>query len=124
VADALRSANSNSPTGALWGPNRTYTVETDGALLQAEGYRSSSSPTATASRFAWTRSPHVVDGVENDKTAAVVQQRPGIILAHPAQPGTNTVEVAKAVRDLSPAFEAEAARRRQAAGHVRPVAEP
>jgi len=110
VANALRNANSNLPTGALWGANRTYTVETNGPILRAEGYR----PVIVAYRngqpIRMDEISHVVDGVENDKTAAwftesVIQR--AIVLAIQRQPGTNTVEVAKAVRELLPDFEAK-----------------
>jgi len=70
VANALRNANSTTPTGALWGQNRTYTVETNGPILRAEGYR----PIIVASRngqpVRLDEIARVVDGVENDKTAS------------------------------------------------------
>jgi HAE1 family hydrophobic/amphiphilic exporter-1 len=107
VADALRSANSTSPTGALWGATRTYTVETTGPILRAEGYR----PVIVAYRngqpVRLDEIAEVVNGVENDKTAAWFVDQRGIILAIQRQPGTNTVEVAKAVRDLLPTFQAK-----------------
>jgi len=107
VAAALRNANSNLPTGALWGANRTYTVETTGSILKAEGYR----PVIVAYRngqpVRMDEIGNVVDGVENDKTAAWFIDQRAIILAIQRQPGTNTVEVAKAVRALLPTFEAK-----------------
>jgi len=110
VANALRNANSNLPTGALWGANRTYTVETNGPILRAEGYR----PVIVAYRdgqpVRLDEIAKVVDGVENDKTAAWFTENTiqrAIILAIQRQPGTNTVEVAKSVRGLLPEFEAK-----------------
>ena len=107
VAEALRTANSNLPTGALWGANRTYTVESSGSILKAEGFR----PVIVAYRngqpVRLDEIAHVVDGVENDKTAAWFVGERGIILAIQRQPGTNTVEVARAVRELLPAFQAK-----------------
>jgi HAE1 family hydrophobic/amphiphilic exporter-1 len=107
VAAAMRSANSNLPTGALWGPNRTYTVETSGPILRADGFR----PVIVAYRngqpVRLDEIAKVYDGVENDKTAAWFVDQRAIVLAIQRQPGTNTVEVAKAVRDLLPAFQAK-----------------
>jgi HAE1 family hydrophobic/amphiphilic exporter-1 len=107
VAAALRSANSNAPTGALWGANRTYTVESSGSILKAEGYR----PVIVAYRngqpVRLDEVANVINGVENDKTAAWFIDQRGIILAIQRQPGTNTVAVAKAVRDLLPSFQAK-----------------
>jgi HAE1 family hydrophobic/amphiphilic exporter-1 len=107
VAAAIRSANSNLPTGALWGANRTYTVESSGAILRARGFR----PVIVAYRdgqpVRLDEISNVYDGVENDKTAAWFIDQRAIIMAIQRQPGTNTVEVAKAVRDLLPAFQAK-----------------
>jgi len=107
VADALRTANSNLPTGALWGANRTYTVETTGSILRADGYRSVIVTYRNGQPVRVDEIASVVDGVENDKTAAWFIDQRGIILAIQRQPGTNTVAVAKAVRDLLPAFHAK-----------------
>ncbi len=105
VAAALRNANSNLPTGALWGADRTYTVETNGPILRAAGYR----PVIVAYRGGQPvrvdEIARVVDGVENDKTAAWYIDQRAIVLAIQRQPGTNTVEVVKAVRALLPTFE-------------------
>jgi HAE1 family hydrophobic/amphiphilic exporter-1 len=107
VAEALRNANSNLPTGALWGANRTYTVETTGALLRAEGFR----PVIVAYRdgnpVRLDEVARVVDGVENDKTAAWFIDTRAIVLAIQKQPGTNTVQVAKDVLALLPGFQSK-----------------
>src|SRR4030066_283527 len=44
----------------------------------------------------------VMDGVENDKIANWYNQTRAIVLAIQRQPGTNTVEVAKAIKKLLP----------------------
>jgi HAE1 family hydrophobic/amphiphilic exporter-1 len=107
VADALRSANSNTPTGALWGANRTYTVESSGSILKADGFRSIIVAYRNGQPVRLDEIAEVFDGVENDKTAAWFIGERGIILAIQRQPGTNTVEVARAVRELLPAFQAK-----------------
>ena len=48
---------------------------------------------------------NVSDSVENNKTAAWFMDQRSIMLAIQKQPGTNTVEVARAVRELLPTFE-------------------
>ena len=48
---------------------------------------------------------NVIDGVENDKAAAWYNDERSISLAIFKQPGTNTVEVAEAVRRLLPTFQ-------------------
>jgi HAE1 family hydrophobic/amphiphilic exporter-1 len=105
VADAVRTANVNLPTGILYGPVTSFTVQANGQIFDASGYR----PVIVAYR---NGSPvrvgdvgRVIDGVENDKAAAWYNDERSISLAIFKQPGTNTVEVAEAVRKLLPTFE-------------------
>lgn len=109
VADAVQNANTNLPKGILYGPHRAYTVGADGQLLDAAAYR----PVIVAYRNGSPVRLHelgrVIDSVENDKIAAwfvtpEAQQR-SIVLAVERQPGTNTVEVAEAVKRLLPTFQ-------------------
>jgi len=105
VASAIRSGNVNLPTGTLYGPHVAYTIETTGQLTAAAEYR----PLIVAYRqgrpVRLDEIGHVLDSVENDKTAAWYKIQRSLVLAIQRQPGTNTVAVAKAVRDLLPTFE-------------------
>ena len=108
VASAISSANVNLPTGVLYGHYRAYTVEANGQLLDAAAY---SSAIIAYRNGAPVRLDHVgraIDSVENERNLAWYVDSEGaqrsIILAIFRQPGTNTVEVAGAVKDLLPAF--------------------
>jgi HAE1 family hydrophobic/amphiphilic exporter-1 len=105
VSAAVQANNVNLPTGILWGPDRSYTIETAGQLTAASAYR----PIVVAYRngkpVRLAELGSVRDGVENDKTAAWFMNERSVMLAIQKQPGTNTVEVARAVRDLLPTFE-------------------
>ena len=107
VAAALRSANSNIPTGALWGRDKTYTVESSGSILRAEGFRDVIVAYRDGMPVRLHEIAQVLDGVENDKTAAWFKGARAIILAVQRQPGSNTVQVAEDVRKLLPAFQAQ-----------------
>ena len=108
VATAIANANVNLPTGVLYGPYQAFTVQANGQLMNAAAYN----PTIIAYRNgAPVRLDHVgraIDSVENDKTLAWYVDQQGaqrsIILAIQRQPGTNTIEVAGAVKSLLPAF--------------------
>lgn len=104
VTRAVRANNSNLPTGVLWGPDRAYTVETNGQLDTAAAYR----PIIVAYRqgkpVRLEELGKVWDSVENDKTAAWFVDQRAIVLAIQRQPGTNTVEVARLVKQLLPSF--------------------
>ncbi|MBI5014120.1 MAG: efflux RND transporter permease subunit [Deltaproteobacteria bacterium] len=104
VASAVRLGNVNLPTGTLWGSEKALTLRTSGQLQDAGAFRSLVVAYRGAAPVRLGELGEVVDSVENDKTAAWffnkgVDSR-GIILAIQRQPGTNTVAVVKAVRDI------------------------
>jgi HAE1 family hydrophobic/amphiphilic exporter-1 len=108
VATAVSNQNVNLALGTLYGPNKVATIEANGQLMRADQYK----PLIVAYRNGQpTRLRDIgtaVDSVENDKTAAWFfngkTQPRSVILAVQRQPGTNTVEVAKAVKALLPGF--------------------
>jgi len=108
VAEAIQNGNVNLPTGILYGSHRAFTVQATGQLNSAEAYR----PLIVAYRNGFPVRlgdvAKVADGVENDKVAAWYVDQAGsrrsIVLAVQRQPGTNTVEVADAVKTLLPTF--------------------
>ncbi len=107
VSRAVSRANVNLPTGTLYGHHKAFTVQASGQLNEAAEYR----PIIVAYRggkpVRLEELGRVVDSVENDKTAAWFVDERAIILAVQRQPGTNTVEVARAVRELIPTFRAQ-----------------
>jgi HAE1 family hydrophobic/amphiphilic exporter-1 len=105
VSTAVQNANVNIPSGILYGPDTAYTLETQGQLTSAAAYR----PLVVAYRngrpVRLDELGSVWDSVENNKTAAWFVNQRAVVLAIQRQPGTNTVEVANAVRQLLPTFE-------------------
>jgi len=107
VAWAIRRANSNLPTGTLYGPHQAYTVEASGQLNQARDFN----PIIVACKDGhFVRLLDIgtaLDSVEMDKTAAWYGDERAIVLAVQRQPGTNTVEVSGSVKRLLPTFRAQ-----------------
>jgi HAE1 family hydrophobic/amphiphilic exporter-1 len=112
IATAVASANANLPTGTMYGALRTYAVQADGQLLTAASY----APTVIAYRrgrpVRLEQVARVYDGVENDKMAAWSQSEGApltrtMVLTIQKQPGTNTVAVVDAVKELLPTFRAQ-----------------
>jgi len=108
VADAIDSGNVNLPTGVLYGSHRAFTVQASGQLNNAQAYRPLIVAYRNGSPVRLGEIADVIDSVENDKVAAwyVTQasEQRSIVLAIQRQPGTNTVEVADAVKKLLPTF--------------------
>ncbi len=107
VADAVRRANVNLPTGALYGTNRAFTVQASGQLTSAAPYRSIIIAYRGGNPVRLADVGTAIDGVESDKTAAWYVDQRSVILAIQRQPGTNTVEVAGDVKQLLPAFQSQ-----------------
>jgi hydrophobic/amphiphilic exporter-1 (mainly G- bacteria), HAE1 family len=107
VANAVMNANVNLPTGTLWGTHQAITVQATGQLMEASEYR----PIIVASREGFPVRlgdlGRVIDSVENDKIAAWYNHARAITLAIQRQPGTNTVEVVDAVKELIDRLRAE-----------------
>jgi HAE1 family hydrophobic/amphiphilic exporter-1 len=100
VGDAIDNGNVNLPTGILWGPNRTATVQANGQLQNARDFG--------ALIVAWRNGAPVrvrdlgvvIDDVQNNKVANWAHGQRSIVLAIQRQPGTNTVQVANRVQSL------------------------
>ncbi|MFH0843915.1 MAG: efflux RND transporter permease subunit [Pseudomonadota bacterium] len=107
VVKAVKTANTNLPTGTLSGHHWAYTLETTGQLNGAKDFN----PIIIASRHGHPiRLQDIgvaLDSVEMDKAAAWYGDERAIVLAIQRQPGTNTIEVADAVKKLLPAFKAQ-----------------
>jgi HAE1 family hydrophobic/amphiphilic exporter-1 len=105
VADAVRNANVNLPTGILYGPLTSFTVQANGQLYDSAAYRPVIVAYHNGSPVRISDLGTAVDSVENDKTSAWYDSERSISLAIFKQPGMNTVEVATAVRRLLPTFQ-------------------
>jgi hydrophobic/amphiphilic exporter-1 (mainly G- bacteria), HAE1 family len=107
VSAAVQKGNVNLPTGTLWGRNQALTVEADGQLTEASAYRPLIVAYRNGSPVRLQDLGRVIDSVENDKIASWYRDRRSIILTVQRQPGTNTVEVVDAIKELIPTFRAQ-----------------
>ncbi len=105
VAQAIDNNNVNLPTGTLWGAQKAYTVKATGQLNSAAEYRPIIVAYRNGAPVRLQDLGRVFDSVQNDKVAAWFTDRRSVILAVQRQPGTNTVEVSRAVQALLPTFE-------------------
>jgi hydrophobic/amphiphilic exporter-1 (mainly G- bacteria), HAE1 family len=109
VASVIGQYNVNLPLGVFNGPAQMTTIQANGQLLEARQY----APLIVAYRngqpVRLSEIGQAYDSVENDRVAAWYttpedgRQR-AIIMAVQRQPGTNTVEVTQAVKNLLPSF--------------------
>ena len=104
VETALAKHNVNLPTGTLWGPKQSFTVQASGQLETAEKYRPLIVAYRNGAPVRLEQLGRVIDSVENDKVASWFNDRRSITLVVQRQPGTNTVDVVDRIRDLLPTF--------------------
>jgi HAE1 family hydrophobic/amphiphilic exporter-1 len=107
VSKAIFSGNVNLPTGTLYGNQRAYTIEANGQLQNAAGYRPVIVTYRNGSPIRLNELGRVLDDVQTDKVAAWYNGARGIVLAIQRQPGTNTIELVNEVRKLLPVFQSQ-----------------
>jgi hydrophobic/amphiphilic exporter-1 (mainly G- bacteria), HAE1 family len=106
VTTAMQNANVNLPTGTLYGEHRAFTLQANGQLTHASVYRPLIVAYRNGSPVRLEELGKVYDSVQNDKTANWWNDTSSVVLAIQRQPGTNTVEVVDAVKQLLPQFRA------------------
>jgi HAE1 family hydrophobic/amphiphilic exporter-1 len=104
VATSIQKSNVNLPTGTLYGRHQAFTVQATGQLGSADVYRPLIVAYRNGSPVRLEQLGRIVDSVENDKAASWLNRTRAIVLAIQRQPGTNTVEVVDAIRELLPSF--------------------
>ncbi|MFI5312006.1 MAG: efflux RND transporter permease subunit [Gemmatimonadales bacterium] len=107
VATAIGAANVNLPTGVLWGPNRAYTLQATGQLSKAAEFGELIITYKNGAPVRLKDVGHVLDDVQNNRTANWLNDARSISLAIQKQPGENTVQVADAVKHMLPRLQAE-----------------
>jgi len=104
VATALQRGNTNLPVGTLYGIHQNLTVQANGQLTNAEEYRQLIVAYRNGAPVTLRNLGDVVDSVENSRLATRYNGQQVVTLTIQRQPGTNTVAVVDAIRNLLPAF--------------------
>jgi HAE1 family hydrophobic/amphiphilic exporter-1 len=105
VGQALQAGNTNVPTGTLYAQNSTFTILSNGQLMDAKHFGPMIVAYRNGSPVRVNDLGRAIDSVQNDKTASWYNGDRAIVLAIQRQPGTNTVEVVDNVRKLLPRLE-------------------
>jgi HAE1 family hydrophobic/amphiphilic exporter-1 len=111
VEAALRNWNVNVPAGNIIGPHTAYTLQATGQLMNADEFKSIIVTYRNGAPVRLGDLGTVTDGAEDPHTASWYytqgDQQRAITLGIQRQPGTNTIAVADAVKNLMPQFQAE-----------------
>jgi len=106
VRTALIQASVNAAKGNFDGPRQDYQIDANDQLVSSDDYRSVVVAYRNGSPIMLTDVAEVIDGVENNKQAAWMNQTPAVILNIQRQPGANTINVVKSIKRLLPQLEA------------------
>jgi HAE1 family hydrophobic/amphiphilic exporter-1 len=107
VQASVQKHNANLPSGTLWGPQQAYTVQANGQVMDAAGYRPLIVSYRNGNPVRLDELGEVLDGVQQDKNMAWIDDRRSIMFQVQRQPGTNTVEVVDRIKALFPEFIAQ-----------------
>ncbi|HXN25285.1 MAG TPA: multidrug efflux RND transporter permease subunit [Candidatus Dormibacteraeota bacterium] len=102
----LLQANVNQAKGNLDGPRQAFTIDANDQLLTSENYKPIVVAYRNGSAVRISDVAEVVDGVENDKQAAWMNDRPAVIVNIQRQPGANIINVVDRVKNLLPQLKA------------------
>jgi len=98
VARAVQQNNVLIPTGILYGPQRTVTIQATGQLRNADEFRQLIVAWKNGAPVRLGDLGQVLDDIQNNKNASWLVNDRSISLAVQRQPGTNTLEVAARVK--------------------------
>src|SRR5207237_9355653 len=106
VRGAIAAANVKRAKGSLDGPSRAYTIDANDQLPSAPQYRSVVVAYRNGAPIYLSDVADVVDGAENSRLAAWMNQVPAVILNIQRQPGANVIEVVDRIKQQLPQLQA------------------
>jgi len=102
----LTNANVNTPKGNFDGAMRSYTINANDQIRNAADYKSLIVAYKNGSPVRLSDVGDVVDGAQNDKLGAWMNETPAIILNIQRQPGANVIAVVQGIKALLPQLQA------------------
>jgi multidrug efflux pump len=102
----LGTANTNTPKGNFDGAMRSYTINANDQIRNASDYNSLIVAYKNGSPVRLSDVGSVVDGAQNDKLGAWMNETPAIIVNIQRQPGANVISVVEGIKALLPQLQA------------------
>jgi multidrug efflux pump len=102
----LGNANVNTPKGNFDGSMRAYTINANDQIHNASDYKSLIVAYKNGSPVRLSDVGDVVDGAQNDKLGAWMNETPAIILNIQRQPGANVISAVEGIKSLLPQLQA------------------
>lgn len=106
MRSALVEASVNSAKGNFDGPRLTYQIDANDQITEANQYKNVVVAYRNGSPVFVRDVATVINGVENNKLAAWMNETPAVIVNIQRQPGANTIAVVNAIQKVLPQLEA------------------
>src|SRR5471030_1510142 len=98
----IANLNVNTPKGNFDGPSQSYTINANDQLTDASAYQSAVIAYKNGRPVMLTDVATVIQGAENTKLGAWVDNTPAIILNVQRQPGANVIAVVDGIKKILP----------------------
>jgi multidrug efflux pump len=105
VRTALTQASVNSAKGNFDGPRQDYQIDANDQITEANQYKNVVVAYSNGAPVFVKDIANVINGVENTKQAAWMDQTPAIVLNIQRQPGANTINVVDEIKKVLPQLE-------------------
>ena len=102
----LGNANINTPKGNFDGAMRSYTINANDQIRNAADYKTLIVAYKNGAPVRLSDVGDVIDGTQNDKLGAWMNETPAIILNIQRQPGANVIAVVEGIKSLLPQLKA------------------
>jgi multidrug efflux pump len=102
---ALTQSSVNAAKGTFDGPHQDYQINANDQLVTSDDYRKVVVAYRNGAPIMLSNVAQVVDGIENNKQAAWMNETPAVIVNIQRQPGANTISVVKAIKAILPQLE-------------------
>ncbi len=102
VANAIKSGNTNLPVGSIHAPTATYTLQSNGQLLDASAFRSLIVAYHNGAPVRLDEVANVYDSVQDLYAVSHLNNDRAVVLAIQKQPGTNTLNIVDAINRILP----------------------
>ncbi len=103
---AVTQASVNSAKGNFDGPKQDFQIDANDQLITSKDYRKVVVAYRNGAPVMLTDVAKIVDGVENERLAAWMNETPAVIVNVQRQPGANTISVVRSIKELLPQLKA------------------
>jgi multidrug efflux pump len=106
VRTALEETSVNQAKGNFDGPRQSYQIEANDQILSSKDYRTIVVAYRNGAPVMLSDVATIIDGAQDVRQAAWMNDTPAVILNVQRQPGANTIEVVDSIKSLLPQLQA------------------